>query len=162
MRYLTGWLRIVCKPPIVKFIMTTEKHLIGLTNDIVEGGKGIVFKAQSPSGEIAPAFVVQFDAQYFAYLNRCGHIAVRLDYREGEFFSDDGQTLVCSTHGAEYAPDSGACLGGPCYGIGLEPLAITENEGQLYLAEEGFSVIADDAATAAPSTSLGNIPITEN
>ena len=118
---------------------------IGSIDGLQEGGKGLRFDLKAESnGEIIPAFAIHFDYSYFAYLNRCGHIAVQLDYMPGQFFSDDGQTLICSTHGAEYAPDSGACLGGPCYGVGLEPLAIIERDGKLYLDNEPYEVVNND------------------
>lgn len=110
----------------------TEK-LIGSVDGLEEGGKGLRFDVRNADGDVIPAFVVHYDYQYFAYLNRCGHIAIQLDYMPGEFFSDDGDTLICATHGAEYAPDTGACLGGPCYGVGLEQLTIEHRDGHLYL-----------------------------
>ncbi len=121
-----------------------QGQLIGSVNGLEEGGKGLRFDVQNVEGETVPAFVVNFDYQYFAYLNKCGHIAVQLDYMPGEFFGDDGQTLICATHGAEYAPDTGACLGGPCYGVGLEPLTIAEQDGQLFLMHQGYSVVASN------------------
>lgn len=121
--------------------MTEEKKLIGSITGLEEGGKGLRFDVINGNGETMPAFVVRFDHQYFAYLNRCGHIAVQLDYMPGEFFSDDGQSLICATHGAEYAPDTGACLGGPCYGVGLEPLAIAVTDDAIILQTEGYSVV---------------------
>lgn len=120
--------------------MTENTQLIGSTTGIEEGGKGLRFDVVDSKGETIPAFVVHFDYQYFAYLNRCGHIAVQLDYMPGEFFSDDGQTLMCATHGAEYAPDTGACLGGPCYGVGLEPLAIEVVNETIVLTTADYSV----------------------
>ena len=119
----------------------TEDKLIGLVQDMQEGGKGLRFDVLNSGGETIPAFAVMFDHQYFAYLNKCGHIAVQLDYMPGEFFSDDGQTLVCATHGAEYAPDTGACLGGPCYGIGLETLKVIHDGDKLYLQGEDYKVV---------------------
>jgi len=124
-----------------------KKQLIGPAEGLEEGGKGLRFDVQTTEGEIIPAFAIHFDYQYFAYLNKCGHIAVQLDYMPGEFFSDDGQTLICSTHGAEYAPDSGACLGGPCFGIGLEALQIKEDEGKLFLLNDEYEVVTN-AVTA--------------
>lgn len=115
--------------------------LIGAAEGLKESGKGLRFDVKTEKGEVVPAFAVRFDGQYFAYLNMCGHIAVQLDYMPGEFFSDDGQTLICATHGAEYAPDTGACLGGPCYGIGLEALQINEVDGQLYLLNDNLQVV---------------------
>lgn len=120
----------------------TIKNIIGSTSGLEEGGKGLRFDVTNSNGDKIPAFVVHFDYQYFAYLNRCGHIAVQLDYMPGEFFSDDGRTLICATHGAEYAPDSGACLGGPCFGVGLEPLAISIEGDCIVLKESDYTVVS--------------------
>lgn len=122
-----------------------DKKTIGKVGQLSEAGKGLRFDLISnKSGEKIPAFAVQFDGQYFAYLNRCGHIAVQLDYMPGEFFSDDGQTLVCATHGAEYAPDTGACLGGPCFGVGLEPLALKLEDNHLILASSEYHIYTEN------------------
>jgi len=118
---------------------------IGFVDGLIEGGKGLRFDVLDANGATIPAFVVHFDYQYFAYLNRCGHIAVQLDYMPGEFFSDDGQSLICATHGAEYAPDTGACLGGPCFGVGLEPLQIRVDGNALVLETDGYSVVKKDS-----------------
>jgi nitrite reductase/ring-hydroxylating ferredoxin subunit len=45
--------------------------------------------------------------------------------------------LICATHGALYAPESGRCLGGRCNGNGLVALSVVEDEGQIFLIEEG-------------------------
>ena len=119
----------------------SENRRIGSTGEMKEGGRGLRFDVLNTKGETIPAFAVKYDYQYFAYMNKCGHIAVQLDYMPGEFFSDDGQTLICSTHGAEYAPDTGTCLGGPCYGIGLEPLLISEADGSLFLENDDLTVV---------------------
>lgn len=126
--------------PSVQTEQTQQSNVIGSTSGLEEGGKGLRFDVIDAKGDTIPAFVVHFDYQYFAYLNRCGHIAVQLDYMPGEFFGDDGQTLVCATHGAEYAPDTGACLGGPCYGVGLEPLIIRVEGDVISLDTKGYSV----------------------
>ena len=125
----------------------TEK-LIGSTSGLEEGGAGLRFDVENSAGEVMPAFVIHYDYQYFAYLNKCGHIAVQLDYMPGEFFSDDGQSLICATHGAEYAPDTGACQGGPCYGVGLEPLAISQSGDQLFLQSEDLKVVENNNGAA--------------
>ncbi len=138
------------KRPILKRItrkiltQATKKMptFIGSLEGLEEGGKGLRFDVQKKGeDEVIPAFAIRYDYQLFAYLNRCGHIAIPLDYMPGNFFSDDGQTLVCSTHGAEYAPDTGACLGGPCFGVGLEALEVTEEQGQLYLNNSEYEVV---------------------
>lgn len=120
----------------------TEPALIGSIEGLEEGGKALRFDVKKKSeDEVIPAFAIRYDYQLFAYLNRCGHIAIPLDYMPGEVFSDDGQTLICSTHGAEYAPDTGACLGGPCFGVGLEKLEVKESQGQLYLDHSDYEVV---------------------
>ncbi len=119
-------------------------QFIGPCEGIEEGGKGIRFDVRNQNDEIIPAFVIRFDGQWFAYQNICGHIAVQLDYMPGEFFSDDGQTLVCATHGAEYAPDTGACLGGPCFGVGLEPLIVIEQDENLYLQSDSMTIVHEE------------------
>ena len=56
-------------------------------------------------------------------------------------FTDDGNTLMCATHGAEYAPDTGACLGGPCFGIGLEPLDTQVIDDEIVLNDSRYVVV---------------------
>ncbi len=120
----------------------TEDNLIGNTSQLRDSGAGLRFDIKDKvRGEVAPAFAIQYQGQFYAYLNRCGHIAVQLDYLPGEFFSDDGETLVCSTHGAEYAPQTGACLGGPCYGVGLEPLEVEQLDQDLLLVSDRYQVV---------------------
>lgn len=121
-------------------IKLMAEQLIGNSHGLKDRAKGLRFDIKTQAGEVIPAFVIRYDNQYFAYLNRCGHIAVQLDYMPGEFFSDDGDTLICATHGAEYEPNTGKCLGGPCYGIGLQPLKISHSDGQLFLEEESMTI----------------------
>ncbi len=120
--------------------MTDKTKFIGSIESLEEGGKGLRFDVNDADGAKIPAFVVLFEGQYFAYLNRCGHIAVQLDYMPGDFFSDDGRFLVCATHGAEYAPDTGACLGGPCFGVGLDPLSISIDGTAIVLQSDKYKV----------------------
>ena len=115
--------------------MAENLRLICDSDQLEEGGLGIRFEAKL--GEVTlPAFAVRFDGLCHAYLNQCGHIPVELDFKEGEFFDDSGLYLVCATHGALYAPESGTCMGGPCNGRGLTPLKLVEANGHVYLKEE--------------------------
>jgi nitrite reductase/ring-hydroxylating ferredoxin subunit len=56
---------------------------------------------------------------------------MELDWQPNRFFDDSGEWLLCSTHGAVYRPDTGACAGGPCRG-GLVPIALSEGEGVVH------------------------------
>lgn len=115
--------------------MAGELRLICDSDALEEGGPGVRFEVNH-QGMMVPAFAVRFDGLVRAYLNQCAHVPVELDFRQGEFFDDSGLYLVCSTHGALYAPESGACMGGPCNGKGLTPLKVVEIDGQVYVKEE--------------------------
>lgn len=97
---------------------------------VEEGGKGIRFPV-SAFGTDATGFVVRFRGQVYAYLNRCAHVPVELDWFKGEFFESEKLHLMCSTHGAIYAPESGACVGGPCRGGRLRPIAVREVDNRI-------------------------------
>jgi len=78
-------------------------------------------------GRSCRAFAVRFQGQVFAYLNRCTHVAMEMDFRPNRFFDATGRWLVCATHGAVYHPDTGACAGGPCNG-GLTRITLSEED----------------------------------
>ena len=116
--------------------MNPVRRLICASGDLVEGGNGLRFTVER-YGRSEPAFAVRFRGEVRAYLNRCGHVPVELDWQQGEFFDHSGLYLICATHGALYAPESGRCLGGRCNGKGLVALRAVEDGGQIYLIEEG-------------------------
>ncbi len=108
-----------------------EQVLLCAQDAVAEGGKGLRF-AVSAGGEPATGFVVRYDGRPYAYLNRCAHVPIELDWAEGEFFESSGLYLMCATHGAIYSPQSGVCAGGPCRGGRLRPIPVLERDGQLY------------------------------
>ncbi len=113
--------------------------------ELIDGGKGVRFdvptgrkgapstSAEQATGDTASAFAVRFHGRVHAYLNRCGHVPIELDWQAGEFFDYSGLYLICATHGALYSPESGRCLGGRCNRKGLHKLNVTERDGQVYL-----------------------------
>ncbi len=103
--------------------------------ELGEQGRGVRFQV-ARDGKHEPAFVVRFEGLPRAFLNRCGHVPVELDWQEGEFFDDSRLYLICATHGALYHPASGECVGGRCAGRGLIPLPVVERDGHVYLMEE--------------------------
>ena len=111
--------------------MAAGERLICASADLADSGKGVRFEVEY-FGERAPAFVLRSEGRVYGYLNRCGHLPMELDWREGEFFDLGGRDLICSTHGATYAPDSGKCLGGPCSGTPLMALRVRERDGKVY------------------------------
>ena len=111
-------------------------RLICASGELAEGGDGVRFELEW-EGETAPAFAIRHGGRVYAYLNRCAHIAMELDWKQGKFFDADGEYLICSTHGALYAPKSGACRGGPCRGAKLVGLNVFEAGGSVYLNVKG-------------------------
>jgi nitrite reductase/ring-hydroxylating ferredoxin subunit len=114
--------------------MAALKRLICAASELSDSGKGALFEAEY-EGRTVPAFAVRFQGKVHAYLNRCAHVPMELDWRAGEFFDQSGLYLMCATHGAMYAPESGACLGGPCRGGALVPLSTEESNGEIFLVE---------------------------
>jgi len=100
------------------------------SQDLVEGGRAVSFDVVY-GGQTCRAFAVRWRGQAHAYLNRCTHVAMEMDYQPDRFFDDSGQWLLCATHGAAYAPDTGRCAGGPCRG-GLVKIALTERDGVVH------------------------------
>ena len=115
--------------------MASEQRLICASSAIENGGPGVRFTV-SHHGREEPAFVIRYDGQARAFLNRCGHTPMELDWVEGQFFDADGELLICGTHGALYAPDSGRCVGGRCQGKGLVPIGVIEEKGFVYVEQK--------------------------
>lgn len=111
--------------------MADSERLICASEALLDAGKAVRFDVEY-FGENAPAFVVRFAGRVYGYLNRCGHLPMELDWREGEVFDLEKRDLICSTHGATYAADSGKCLGGPCGSTPLVPLHVEERDGRVY------------------------------
>jgi len=111
--------------------MARREHLICDSAALQDSGKAARFEIEY-FGEQAPAFVVRHQGRVHAYLNRCGHMPMELDWREGEFFDFEGRDLICSTHGATYEAAGGKCLGGPCAGTPLVRLQVEEHDGKVF------------------------------
>ncbi len=107
--------------------MTDESIPLCNSSDLVEGGQAVSFDVVH-AGQSCRAFAIRFEGVVHAFLNRCSHVAMELDYQPDRFFDDTGQWLLCATHGAVYRPDTGECAGGPCRG-GLVKIALSEQGG---------------------------------
>ena len=67
--------------------------------DLVDGGRAVPFDVVY-AGQTCRAFAVRHQGQVQAYLNRCTHVAMEMDYQPDRFFDASGQWLMCATHGA--------------------------------------------------------------
>ena len=111
--------------------MNTPWQVVCQSDELTETGPGVRFTI-GQSAE--PGFVIRIAGQTRAFINRCGHVPVELDWPEGSFMDDERHYIRCATHGAIYDPHTGACQGGPCRGRGLTALQCTERNGQVLVA----------------------------
>ena len=100
------------------------------SGDLIDSGLAVPFDVIY-MGQTCRAFAIRYEGQVHAYLNRCSHVAMELDWQPDRFFDETGQWLVCASHGAIYRPDNGACSGGPCRGP-LVAIALTERDGVVH------------------------------
>lgn len=112
--------------------MAQTKHLICASGEVIDGAAGYRFTVNCDELE-KPAFVIRYRGQVYGYINHCAHIGVELDWSPGQFFDVSGIYLLCSTHGALYAPETGRCIGGPCAGKALQAIDVVEDGGAIYL-----------------------------
>ncbi len=98
-------------------------------SDLVERGRALVFDVLL-WGQPARAFVLRHDGVLRAYINRCAHVPVEMDWRPGEFLDQDKRFIVCAVHGASYEPAQGRCVGGPCGRSKLIAVDVAEQHGQ--------------------------------
>lgn len=115
----------------------SEPVYICTSADVAEGGKGVRFPVTA-GGEDRTAFVVRFHERAHAYLNRCAHVPMELDWNQGEFFESSGLYLMCATHGALYEPHTGRCAGGPCRGGRLHKIEVVEKDGKIYWQPDDY------------------------
>jgi nitrite reductase/ring-hydroxylating ferredoxin subunit len=88
------------------------------------------FVLPAPGGPIE-AFVVNVRGTLHAWVNRCRHVALTMDWVENRFLDESGEYIVCGTHGAVYRPDTGVCVGGPPLGRALIRVPLRTEDGTL-------------------------------
>jgi len=102
------------------------------SGELEERGRAVLFDVVE-HGQPLRGFVLRIDGRVVAYLNRCAHVPMELDWTPGVFLDAEREYIMCSTHGAVYAPGTGHCLGGPCAGRGgLTPIDVVEREGSVW------------------------------
>lgn len=99
--------------------------------DLAERGPAVGFDVLE-HGQPARAFALRYDGRVVAYLNRCLHVPMELDWQPGQFLDAERRFIVCATHGATYAPGDGRCVGGPCGRGRLKAIAVQERDGAVY------------------------------
>lgn len=95
----------------------------------IPDGGAIAAEVESSTGGFSVVLTRIGDAVH-AFHNECPHAGRRLDWAPGRFLVE-GRILVCAAHGASFALDTGACIGGPCRGAGLSAIAVTIADGEV-------------------------------
>lgn len=72
-------------------------------------------------------FAFEREDRLYAYLNRCPHLGIELNWMPGRFMDADNCFIQCANHAALFIPETGQCIAGPCQGDTLTPLEVTED-----------------------------------
>jgi len=108
----------------------SNRKLVGSAGELAHGtSKKFTLRRGSREFE---ALLVNYQGNLFAYVNRCPHTGITLDWVNNQFFSVDGRYLMCATHGAVFEPPSGECIWGPCVGLALQSVPLEIADGQVY------------------------------
>lgn len=78
-----------------------------------------------------PGFTFRHQGQLHAFINRCPHLGIELNWMPGRFFDLEQTFIQCSTHGALFQPHTGHCIAGPCAGEHLTALPVREQNGRI-------------------------------
>ncbi len=107
-------------------------QVIALCNSdaLLNSGEAVPFDVVY-CGQTSLAFAIRYGGRVYAYLNRCSHVPMEMDYQPNRFFDLTGHWLICATHGATYSPKTGECRGGPCRG-GLVKIETSERDGVVH------------------------------
>ncbi|MGM0767756.1 MAG: Rieske (2Fe-2S) protein [Pseudomonadota bacterium] len=105
--------------------------------DDLSNGGAIEFILPTGTGEpdtvALRGFVLLHNGRPRAFVNRCPHLGIELNWSPGRFLDADHCFVQCSTHGALFLPDSGECIAGPCQGEALTPLELTERPDGIHI-----------------------------
>jgi nitrite reductase/ring-hydroxylating ferredoxin subunit len=110
-------------PKQEKSVFLDQQVVVARVGEI-KPGKTKKFIMQVDGREVE-CFVVNYDGRLFAYVNRCRHVPMSMDWVENQFLTEDGRYILCATHGAAYEPESGECVFGPPCGKVLDRVPLT-------------------------------------
>ena len=78
-------------------------------------------------------FIVHKDDQVFGYINICPHAKAPLEWNPDDFLDENKENIICAMHGAKFTIEEGACVEGPCNGVGLTSLDLFIDKRMVYL-----------------------------
>ncbi|KKB61736.1 4-nitrocatechol monooxygenase [Robbsia andropogonis] len=68
--------------------------------------------------------VLRRGQQVWAYVNRCPHFSIPLDFEPGKVLCYRSQVVMCAHHSALFRFEDGRCIEGPCEGATLEAIPV--------------------------------------
>ena len=80
--------------------------------------------------------IVKQSSTFHAFINRCPHLQIPLEWQEHHFLDNDTQLLRCATHGALFLVSNGECVSGPCTGESLIPVHIEISNNSIALISD--------------------------
>jgi nitrite reductase/ring-hydroxylating ferredoxin subunit len=94
----------------------TIRYRVARTSDVAPGES---LKFVLPIlGNDEECFMVNFRGQFHAYVNRCRHLPLPMNWIDERFFAEEGRYLTCRAHNAYYEPATGRCVAGPAPACG--------------------------------------------
>ncbi len=90
------------------------------------GAKGFRFRE---GARLFAGFVVRRGARVVGYVDSCPHAGGPLALIGDRYLTREKDLILCSTHGALFRPEDGACVAGPCAGDRLEAWAVAVVDG---------------------------------
>jgi nitrite reductase/ring-hydroxylating ferredoxin subunit len=112
--------------------MPESERAICASHDVLERGHGVRF-ALPELGERIMGFVVRYNGKPYAYVNQCAHIPIELDWVPGDFFDLSKNYILCAMHGAQYVPETGVCVIGPCQERKLQMIETIERNNRILI-----------------------------
>ena len=91
------------------------------------GGRAISWCRCAPGGSTASSSGAAITV--FGYVDRCPHMGLPLAQKLDDYLA--GGMIACSWHGAMFAVEDGACVGGPCVGASLTRWPVIVAAGEI-------------------------------
>jgi nitrite reductase/ring-hydroxylating ferredoxin subunit len=89
------------------------------------GAKGFRFRVER---DLFAGFIVRRGDAVIGYVDSCPHTGLPLAVAD-RYLTRDERLILCSTHGALFEIDGGACVAGPCFGDRLQTWAVAVVDG---------------------------------
>lgn len=104
-------------------------QVVARTGDLAHGTtKKFLLRCR---GKAVEAVLLNYEGNIYAYVNRCCHIPISMDWVDNQFFTEDKRYLICANHGATYEPATGECVWGPCFGAFLQGISLEISGGKI-------------------------------